>query len=185
MIQAPKRAINSQAHEPPRRFSDHMLFNVVRKTRDVHFWCTSEGPLLPLTISIAFADESIHFSTHAQENVSMNASNLLCWLEESTASSLVPTGTDELQFRPPLQQAPLCSLEPTVARGSWRGLSVSPYQELVSGEEITGQLLRFVQIATKQSCAQEQPFGTSGIHFPVQVRHNVCCNRSLLFLQVS
>ena len=50
--------------------------------------------------------------------MTMTASKLLRWLEESTAAGVVPTGTDERQFRPLLQQAPLCGLQPTVARGS-------------------------------------------------------------------
>ena len=98
------------------------------------------------------------------------------------------------KFRPLLQQAPLTGLQPAVARGSWLGPSVSIHkgqlsEEAREQEEVAGQSFshpqRFLEIATKQSCAEEQRFGTSEIHFPVQVRHNVVCNRCLLCLQLS
>ena len=106
--------------------------------------------------------------------MTMTASKLLRLLEETTAAGLVPTGTDERQLRPLLQQAPLCGLQPTVARESWLGPSVSMHkgqlseeareQEVVAGQSFS-QPQRFVETATKQSYAEEQRFGTSEIHF--------------------
>ena len=84
--------------------------------------------------------------------MTMTASKLLRWLEETTAAGLVPTGTDARQFRRLLQQAPLCGLQPAVARGSWLGPSVLMYKGQLSEEAREKEVVAGQPFSQPQRC---------------------------------